>query len=76
MLNKPVVITKFATSDSQLKDRVDGVIVPMDNEGCAKGIVAVIDDISLRNKLINGTKQNDYSNKGEINKLYNIINLK
>ena len=73
MLNKPVVITKFATADSQLKDLVDGVIVPMDNDGCAKGIVAVIDDINLRNKLINGTKENDYSNKSEVEKVYKLI---
>ena len=73
MLNKPVVITKFATSDSQLKDLVDGIIVPMDNDGCAKGIVAVIDDINLRNKLINGTKENDYSNKSEVEKVYKLI---
>lgn len=74
MLNKPVIITNFATSDSQLKDGIDGVIVPMDNEGCAKGIISVINDVRLKNKLINGTKENDYSNKSEINKLYNIIN--
>ena len=73
MLNKPVVITKFATSDSQLKDGVDGVIVPMDNDGCAKGIIEVIYDINLRNKLINGTKENDYSNKDEIKKIYRLI---
>ncbi|MDU7454054.1 MULTISPECIES: glycosyltransferase [Clostridium] len=73
MLNKPVVITKFATADSQLKDLVDGVIVPMDNDGCAKGIVAVIDDINLRSKLINGTKENDYSNKSEVEKIYKLI---
>lgn len=73
ILNKPVIITKFATSDSQLKDRIDGVIVPMDNEGCSKGIISVINDVNLRNKLINGTKENNYSNKSEIDKIYNLI---
>ena len=27
----------------------------------------------LRNKLINGTKENDYSNKDEIKKIYRLI---
>lgn len=35
---KPVVITKYATAFSQLQDGYDGMIVPMDNEGCADGI--------------------------------------
>lgn len=37
MLGKPVVITRYATSSSQLQDGVDGVIVPMENKGCANG---------------------------------------
>lgn len=50
ILNKPVVITSYATSASQLEDGVDGVIVPMDNEGCAAGIAAVLRDEALRQK--------------------------
>ena len=73
MLNKPVVITRFATADSQLNDGLDGIIVPLDNLGCAEGIVNLIEDINLKNKLINGTKENDYSNKCEIDKIYNLI---
>lgn len=73
MLNKPVVITNFATSDSQLKNGIDGIIVPMDNEGCAKGIISVIKDVNLRNSFIQGTMENDYSNKSEIDKIYNLI---
>lgn len=42
MLGKPVVITRYATSASQLEENVDGVIVPMDNEGCAGGIAALL----------------------------------
>lgn len=40
LLGKPVVITSYATSASQLEDGVDGVVVPMDNAGCAAGIAA------------------------------------
>ena len=44
MLGKPVAITRYATSGSQLEDGVDGVIVPMDNEGCAASIAALLRD--------------------------------
>ena len=73
MLNKPVIITKFATADSQLKNGIDGIIVPMDNVGCANGIVNVIKDTNLKRKLAKGTKQYDYSNKCEIDKIFSLI---
>ena len=41
MLCKPVVITNFPTACSQLTDGVDGIIVPLENEACAEGIVKV-----------------------------------
>lgn len=73
ILNKPVVITNYPTAKSQLEDGVDGVIVPMDNEGCAKGIVNVIRDTALREKLIKNTRVRDYTNRNEIKKLYQLI---
>ena len=42
ILGKPVIITNYETSVSQLKDGYDGVIVSMDNEKCAQGIAEVI----------------------------------
>ena len=73
ILNKPVVITGYATSASQLEDGVDGVIVPMDNEGCAAGIAAVLRDEALRQKLAENTKIRDYTNAGEIEKIYRLL---
>lgn len=73
ILNKPVIITNYASSKSQLQDGFDGVIVSMDNQGCADGIVKVIDDKDLQNQLIENTKKTDYSNSKEIEKLYKLI---
>ncbi len=73
MLSKPVIITNYATASSQLEDGVDGVIVPMDNEGCAKGIMAVINDKDLQKKLSEECGVRDYSNSNEIEKIYDII---
>lgn len=73
ILNKPVIITNYASSKSQLQDGFDGLIVPMDKQGCADGIVKVIDDKDLQNQLIENTKKTDYSNSKEIEKLYKLI---
>lgn len=73
VLNKPVIITNYATSASQLKDGYDGVIVPMDNKGCAEGIANVIRNVELRRKLIQNTKKEDYTNAKEIEKIYHLI---
>lgn len=73
MLCKPVVITRYATSASQLEDGVDGVIVPMDNEGCAKGIAAVLQNEKLRQHLIENTRNRDYTNAEEIEKIYQVM---
>lgn len=49
------------------------MIVPMDNEGCAKGIAAVIQDEKLRQDLIENTRNRDYSNAEEIEKIYRVM---
>ena len=73
ILNKPVVITNYATSSSQLTDGFDGVIVPMNTEECAEGIAKVIRDKELQKRLIENTKKSDYSNQEEIEKIYQLI---
>ena len=73
LLNKPVVITNYASSKSQLQDGFDGVIVPMDNQGCADRIAKVMDDKDLQNQLIENTKKTDYTNSKEIEKLYKLV---
>lgn len=73
ILNKPVVITNFKTSKSQLTDGFDGVIVPMDNEGCAEGICNLIKDKELQQRLIENTKITDYTNKQELEKIYALL---
>lgn len=72
-LHKPVVITNFATSSSQLVDGYDGIIVPMDNEGCARGIVQLLDNKQRMKCLSDNTRQVDYSNNSELDKLYQLI---
>ena len=73
MLCKPVVITRYATSASQLEDGVDGVIVPMDNEGCAAGIADLLRDPEKMARLSACCRLRDYTNASEVQKLYAIM---
>lgn len=68
-LGKPVVITRYATSASQLEEDVDGVIVPMDNEGCAAGIAELLNNPEKIRRIGDACRQIDYSNAGEAAKM-------
>lgn len=72
-LGKPVVITAFNTSASQLTDGFDGLIVPMDTEGAARGIRSLIEDEALQESLRRNTAVTDYGNAGEVEKIYGLI---
>lgn len=72
ILHKPVVITNYATSASQLKDGIDGVIVPMENQKCAEGIADFILDGAKRSLIVAKCNDCDYSNSSEISKLYSL----
>ena len=73
ILEKLVIITNYATAQSQLKDGYDGVIVPMDNDGCADGIYNVLTDKKLMQQLSFNCSQNDYTNSSEVEKIYKLI---
>lgn len=73
MFCKPVVITRFLSSESQLKDGKDGIIVPMDNEGCAEGIVNLIKNKDMQKCLSDNCKQSNYTNMDEIDKIYKLM---
>lgn len=73
ILCKPVVITNYVTANNQLEDKVDGVIVPMDNAGCADGIVNLINNKKLQDKLIFNLSKRDYTNVEEIKKIVKVI---
>lgn len=73
MLCKPVVVTAYPTAPSQVRHGVDGVIVPLDNEGCARGIADFIADEGLRRRIVGHLQTHDYGNLSEVEKLYRLI---
>lgn len=73
MLYKPVIVTNYLTAPSQIHDGIDGLIVPMDNEGCAKGIVNFIRNKQLQNSIIEYLKTHDYGNERQVEKIYKLL---
>lgn len=74
MLCKPVVVTNYPTASSQINNGLDGVIVPLDNEGCANGICEFIRDKEKQRKIVEYLKENDFGNVGEVEKIYEMLN--
>ena len=75
ILCKPVIITKYATAKSQVQDGVDGIIVPMDNEGCAQGIAEAINNPESLQSITEYLTTHDYGNEREVKKIYKILEL-
>lgn len=73
MLCKPVVVTEYPTAESQIKNGIDGIIVPMANEGCAQGMANYIKDVKLQQQIEGYLQIHDYGNENEICKLYELI---
>ncbi len=65
ILGKPVVVTNYPTAHSQVRDGQDGIIVPLDNEGCAKGIAVLISDREKQARLSAFCLTNDFGNEAE-----------
>ncbi len=63
MLCKPVAITRYPTAASQVKEGLDGIIMPMDNEGCAQALSAFIRDKERQNAIIDYLQGHDYGNE-------------
>lgn len=72
ILNKPVVITNYKTSASQLENGVDGMIVSLENEKCARELAEILKNKELLKTLSENTKKRDYTNESQIEKIYRL----
>lgn len=73
ILAKPVLITHYATADSQVMDSVDGLICEQSVEGIANAIIDLYHNPTLRNCLSSFCRQQDYTNTDELKKLYELL---
>lgn len=72
ILCKPVIVTNYTTAPSQIKDGIDGVIVPMENAKCADGIVDFIKNKDLQMQIIDYLQTHHYGNEEEVEKVYQL----
>lgn len=73
MLNKPIVTTRFDAVYNQMIDRKNGLVVDMNAEGVAKGILELINDKGLNNDIVNYLKSEKKGNIEELDKFYDLI---
>lgn len=73
MLGKPVAVTAYPTAPSQICGGVDGIIVPIDNEGCANALADFIKDQNRQNSLAEYCHNNDFGNRKEIKRIYELL---
>ena len=73
ILGKPVVITRFPTSSSQLEEGVDGIIVPNSVEEAAAALADFIKDRKKQQAIQAYLHAHHYGNEEEVNKLYDVL---
>lgn len=73
VLGKPVIITDYATAFSQLYDRYDGVIVPLETKRCAEEIVSVLKNKLLLNTITTNISDGNYTNSMAYNLLIELM---
>ena len=73
MLNTPVVTTEFNAVYNQMVQGKNGLVVDMDSESIANGILKLINDEVLRNSIVEYLKIEKKGNTEELEKFYELI---
>ena len=74
MLNKPIVTTRFDAVFNQMIDGKNGLVVDINAEAVASGILRIIEDKKLTNRIVQYLKSEKKGNIEELDKFYNLIN--
>lgn len=72
ILCKPVLVTNYPTAASQIHDGVDGIIVPMEVDACARHMAFFIRDKVKQMEIVKYLQTHDYGNEDEIEKIYQL----
>lgn len=73
MLGRPVVVTAYDTAPSQIKNGVDGLILPMDIKEFATAVASMLQSPSSLESLSCYCKAHSFGNETEVDKIYNLI---
>lgn len=73
ILKIPIVVTSYPTVYDQIIDKKEGLIVPINPEGIAKGIEEILNNDSIKNELISYLARHEYGNQKEIKKYCDLL---
>lgn len=73
ILNIPVVSTNFDVVYNQLRDEENGLIVEQTGEAIANGIMRIVTDTILRERITENLQKEKKGNAEEIEKLYELL---
>lgn len=73
ILDKPVMITRYATASSQLTEGVDGYICEMGVDGVVSGLEYLLQNRNLMELYAKNTANKKYDNSIEVEKLISLI---
>jgi glycosyltransferase involved in cell wall biosynthesis len=73
IMHKPIVVTNFTTVKDQISNGENGVVADMDPESIANGILKILNDYTVRDRLVSNLKKEHLSNESEIETLYRLI---
>lgn len=73
VLCRPILLTDFSTAADQIDSGENGLIVPLSSEGIAGGLKELLENADRRAAFTKKLSENDYTNEGEIDKLYALI---
>ncbi|WP_139906061.1 glycosyltransferase [Clostridium thermarum] len=73
VLEKPVLITRYSTANSQVRHEYDGIITDLGVEGLVLGVKKLLDNPELQIRLKKNTAKVNYNNSFEIEKLYKLL---
>ena len=70
ILGKPIIITNYATADSQIRKDIDGYICELSVEGIADGVEKLYKSKWIKENLAYRCRNSNYKNNYELEKLY------
>lgn len=73
MIGKPVIITRYPTSASQIIDGEDGIICEMDNQAIADALYALYNNPTMMDELGKRAKAMHSGNNDEVKNLMSLI---
>lgn len=74
MLGIPPVVTEYASAKEQIENHVEGIIVPNADDTIKGALESVYNNVELLEFLKKQLNMREYSNKGDVEKVYGLFN--